>query len=197
MQWRRALEQAQWQARARASTSAETRAGARDARGRADGADGADGAPRTPRALPAGENAPPAPARPASRGDSIAPPLARALERTLARHAAAPDACCAVPAGAAAPVRTGGVPASPAESAAPCTALPWAELPEWPQVVFHASASGARVSVGVRDAELTDADALALFGRLRSRLAQAGFELAGLVVNGHAVTPDDPHPGHA
>ena len=64
-------------------------------------------------------------------------------------------------------------------------------LPEWPAVVVHASLDANRISLVIRDRNMTAAEATVLAERLRAQLRAGGLELAHLILNGQHVTGDD------
>jgi len=70
------------------------------------------------------------------------------------------------------------------------------ELPEWPEMMLHASVQGSTISVGMRDRSLDTDDALDLYYRLREKLHAAGFELTGFIVNGQNVVAASGTPSH-
>ena len=186
-QWRRALEEAQWQARQRIAPSGPAAAdsGAGVASAPAGTAPPA-AAGQEPWATPLG------PARdmtPVARTAALAQAVARALQPTPVAHR---TAGVQVTAGAAfGEPRIAATPGRPAAAAAPAVTAVWHELPEWPAVLVHASVQGNRISVGMRDGALHEEDLPELFYRLRAQLRAAGLELASLTVNGHNVAPAD------
>jgi len=189
LQWRKALEEAQWQARQRIAP--------REA-GRSDGgaqapdvvADVAAGGAAMTDSTPV-----PIPVRPestqsAARSEALAAAVARAIET------ATPPVRAAVQPPVAAPSAVRGedlstTAAPSSETDEPQHAQPLYQLPEWPDVVVHASVQGSTISVGMRDRAVQKNDALDLYYRLRGQLRGAGLELTSLTVNGHNVTAAD------
>ena len=190
-QWRKALEEAQWQARQRIAPQADNpHAEVAAAAAPAGRAIGSAGAFLVPQADPG--NA--APVSPDIAGRSRA--LEAALQGTngasrapagAASSGIAPGSPTLLVAGAA-----GATDAPAARAAVEPVLLQWTELPEWPAVVVHASLSGNRLSIGIRDRALQERDALDLYYRLRAELGAVGLALANLTVNGQRVlAPDD------
>lgn len=206
-QWRKALEDAQWQERQRLAPHPASPARA----------ELSAGAPPTGRPVMGTATLTPGAGQEGGGMDAMAPSasgrndaLAAAIARGLGL-APAPAGASGTPVVAAAAVSAGAkpvailgalpnpLPSTPVEGlAALGTADPTAPqamlrpdrsvaLPEWPDVVVHAHAQGSTISIGLRDRSLRGDDAVDLFFRLRAQLAAAGLELTTLTVNGATV----------
>ena len=186
LQWRKALEEAQWQARQRTSIRLPRQEPAPEASNDSAAREESAGVDvRAPSDAWLGPRASPAADEPGM------PTLTRAVVNALCSTVLPGDDPVA---GAPATPAAGREPApaaATAEESATVARFDWKQLPEWPSVVMSATASGSRISIVMRDPTLLDDDALELFYRLRSRLAATGFELAELTINGCSVLPPD------
>jgi hypothetical protein len=61
--------------------------------------------------------------------------------------------------------------------------------PKWTPVSTHVWIDGNMLSVTLRDARITAQEAERMYHQLRERLAEIGFELHQLTINGHVVIP--------
>jgi len=194
-QWKKALEDAQWQARQRiaADTGDNQRPPDDSAPAlRSGAANDSPAATMLPPAAMGGFTASRiGSARTDALGqaliDAIAPPARARLAQTNGFAASGPPA--AAP-GRTAPAMAGSY--SPLDSLerAPPRQLQFNGLPEWPAVVVHASVAGNRISLVIRDRNVTAGEATALHQRLRNQLRASGLELAELTLNGQQVTGD-------
>lgn len=183
MAWRRALEQAQWEARARyqpmQAGHGQSPAGVADS-----GAQTQDLVrPRTFEA----------------QKEAFAP-LEQVLDaNTVAR---APVANAQQPMCTVAPVKVTAAPAPQIASPRPATpmrpdplppstaAAIWGPWPEWLPRHMQMSVQGNRVFASVRDSDLDRARAEALFHRMHAQLQDWGLDLVELIVNGQRIAPD-------
>jgi hypothetical protein len=187
LQWRKALEEAQWQARLRMSPHDHAEPAPQPSP-----SPESDEAPRAPnagqRVAASGDASGLPPAAKAPRADAQATTIAQFVQR-LAASATSVAQPVASPAAMRIATLAGEPVPLPAETAPPNPAL-YFELPEWPEVVVQASVNGSTISVGVRDRMVEAGEALDLFYRLRAQLRAAGLALTSLTVNGQTIAPE-------
>jgi hypothetical protein len=183
-QWRKALEQAQWASRQRI---APTRAEASERTSELPARASAQATPTRGVVGAAAASAALAATVVPSRTAALAQSMAAAARAAIAARSPAAQGQFAAAVGT--PEASRPAVAVPAEEAAASPSLPWAELPEWPSVVLYSNVQGNRVSMGMRDASMSEQEGLELFYRLRAELSAAGLELGEMIINGRPVTP--------